>query len=298
MANHGRKPTLLRPRRTKSRWLVLIGLVALAGGCRAVDPFRSVPTAAPVIFEAAPDLGQLTQAINANSAAVRQLSCDVQVRMEGVPPLSGTLIVEKPRRLRLKAGLIGITEMGIDVGSNDEEFWIWNKTAIGGQVPTIYFAQHAAFAQSAARQSFPLEPQWVIDALGLMTLADDGSLQGPIPRPDGRYEIRQQLQTANGPATKVLVVDAKTGLVQQQSIYDARQNRIAYVNAIQHEYFAEYQTALPRRIEIVAGADGNTSTLTVDLAGHKLNQLYGDPERQWSMPRPADAQAVDLARQQ
>jgi hypothetical protein len=269
------------------------------GGCRAVDPFRSVTPPAPVIFESAPDLRQLTQAINANSAAVRQLSCDVHVRIDGVPPLSGTLIVEKPRRMRLKAGLVGISEMGIDVGSNDDEFWVWNKTAIGGQVPTILHDRHNEFALSAARQSLPLEPQWVIDAIGLMTLPEDATLQGPFVRPDGRYELRQELTTAGGKTTKTIVVDSKTGLVYQQSIYDANQNLLAYVDAVHHEYFAEHQTSLPRQIKIVAiGPDRKRNTLTVDLAGHKINQLYGDPDRQWLRPQPADAQSIDLARVQ
>lgn len=262
-----------------------------------MNPFQSSPSNIPQVFETKPELSQLIQVINANSAAVRQLSCDIQIRMEGVPPLSGTLIAEKPRRMRLKAGLIGISEMGIDVGSNDDEFWLWTKSSAGGQTPAIYFAKHAEFAQSTLRRSIPFEPQWIIDALGLLALPDDGSIQGPFTRGDGRYELRQEMQTPAGAATKILVVDPKTGLVQQQSIYDGQLNLIAYANAIQHQYFEETHACLPRRIEIVAvGPDRRRNSLTVDLAGYKINQLYGDPEWQWTMPQPADAQWIDLSK--
>ena len=290
----------VKDRRSRNLTVFAAALLAVlvgTGGCRTMNPFQPPPNSAPVVFEAAPDQQRLIQVINANTAEVRQLSCEIQIRMDGVPPLSGTLIVEKPRRLRLKAGLIGISEMGVDVGSNDDEFWIWNKAAIGGQVPAIYFAKHSEFAQSSMRQMIPFEPQWIIDALGLMTLPNDVSIQGPFTRADGRYELRQEAQTAAGLVTKILVVDPKTGLVQQQSIYNAQLKLIAYANAIQHQYFEEYHASLPRRIEIVAiGPDHRPNAITVDLSGHKINQLYGDPALQWLMPQPSDAKRVDLAK--
>jgi hypothetical protein len=274
----------------------LAGWIALLGGCRAVNPFQSAPPSAPVVFQAAPGQRQLIEAINANSAEVRQLSCDVQIRMEGVPPLSGTLIVEKPKKLRLKAGLIGMTEMGVDMGSNDEAFWIWTKSSAGGQAPTFYYASHREFAQSPMRQSLPFEPQWIIDALGFLTLPEDGSVKGPFQRGDGRYELRIESLDSSPLSTRILVVDSKTGLVQQQAFYNAQHQLVAYANAIQHQYFEAFHASLPRRIEVVAlGPDQRPTSLTVDLAGHEINQLYGDPERQWTMPQPADAQWVHLA---
>ncbi len=277
--------------------MIVLLAVASGNGCRTGSPFRSPAERAPVLFKAAPDLGALVNAINANTAEVRQVSCDIQIRMDGVPPLSGTLIVEKPRRMRLKAGVIGISEMGIDVGSNDEEFWVWNKSAFGGQAPAIYFAKHNEFAESSLRQSIPFEPQWIIDALGLLSLEQNGSIQGPFVRSDGRYVLRTVTQTRNGSVTKDLVVDSKTGLVQQQAIYDESMRLIAYSNAVEHQYFPEFHASLPRQIELVVnGPDGRPNSLTVNLAGHEINKLYGDPDRQWSMPKPSDAQWVDLAK--
>ncbi len=275
----------------------LIVFLVLGNGCRTVNSFRSPGERAPVVFSTAPDLGGLVNAINANTAEVRQLSCDIQIRMDGVPPLSGTLIVEKPRRMRLKAGLIGISEMGVDVGSNDEEFWVWNKSAFGGQAPAIYFAKHSEFAKSSMRQSIPLEPQWIIDALGLISLEPKGLIQSPLVRADGRYELRMEMQTRHGPVTKKLVVDSTTGLVLQQAVYDANMRLIAYSNAVEHQYFTEFHASLPRQIKLVViGPDGRPNSLTVNLAGHEINKLYGDPDRQWTMPQPSDVQWVDLAK--
>lgn len=283
--------------RTILRAAALIILVAACNGCRSINPFRSPANNVPVVFSTAPDLNGLLQAINANTAEVRQLSSNVQIRMNGIPPLSGTLIAEKPHRLRLKAGLIGISEMGVDAGSNDQEFWIWSKSSLGGQSPAMYFAKHAEFNQLSPRLSIPIQPQWIIEALGLVDLPRDGSIQGPSIRKDGRLELRQETATANGRLTKIMVVDPKTGLIQQQSIYGTDLQLIAYVNAAQHQYFEKFHASLPRHIELVViGPDRRANSMTVDLAGHEINQLYGDPQRQWEMPRPTDAQWIDLAK--
>ena len=34
--------------------------------------------------------------------------------------------------------------------------------------------------------------------------------------------------------------------------------------------------------------------MTVDATRFKLNSIYGDPEKLWSMPRPSDVPVVDL----
>jgi hypothetical protein len=262
-----------------------------------LDPYRSAGQPAPVIFSEPPDAERLVRAINANTSEVRQLSCDVHIRTEGVPMLSGTLIVERPRKMRLKAGLAGISEMGFDVGSNDEEFWFWSKAAAGGQAPTIFHAKHSEFAASPARQSLPFEPQWVIDALGMLALPEDGSVQSAPRRADGMHELRLDVQTPAGPITRTYVADPKTGLVLQQSLYDANRRLIAYVSASHHHYFADSRASLPGRIElIVIGPEQQRTTVTMDLAGHEINQLYGDPEQQWTMPQPSDARSIDLAR--
>jgi hypothetical protein len=271
-------------------------LAVIGTGCRLGDPFRTPATNVPVLFESAPSREALIGAMEGNTAQVRQLSCDIQMRIDGVPPLSGTLILEKPRRLRLKAGLIGISDMGIDLGSNDEEFWLWNKSALGGQAPAIYFARYRDFENALARQAIPLEPQWIMDALGLLTLPPAHELHGPTMRPDGRYELRHQSSASDGGITKSLIIDPRTGLVQQQSLYDANQQLIAWANAMHHRYFDEFGVSLPQRVEFfVVGADRRINKISLDMAGHRINQLFGDPTRQWTRPQPNDAQWIDLA---
>ncbi len=283
--------------RTPTTWLLML-IACGAGGCQLAGPFQQTSSPPiPIAFQTTPTANELIETLNANTQEVRQLSSDVRVRITGAPPLSGTLIVDKPRNLRMKAGLIGMTEMGFDVGSNDSEFWLWTKMAVGDEPPTLYFARHDEYESSPLRQVLPLEPQWILDSIGLTHLSLDDVSAGPFLRPDGRYELRQTITGASGDFTKILVIDPKTGLLKQQAIYNPSQRLMAYANAIQHQYDVEHHTSLPRRIELyVLDGTGKTNSIVIDLANLKINQLYGDPNLQWARPHPNDARIVDLAK--
>ena len=54
---------------------------------------------------------------------------------------------------------------GLDLGSNDAEFWFWIRR---NDPPGVYFCRHDQFAAlSPARQMIPIQPDWLIDALGV-----------------------------------------------------------------------------------------------------------------------------------
>jgi hypothetical protein len=277
---------------------VAAGLIlATGGGCQSLRHWRPMSgPPIPVVLEPEPTPDQVISAVNANAVNVRQLSSDVRVRIPGAPPLSGNLIVERPRNLRMKVGLIGMSELGFDVGSNDEEFWFWSKASTAAMPPTLFHARHDAYRASASQGAIPLEPQWILDSIGLVQIEPDGSWLGPLPRPDGHYELRQPVPTGAGTFTKVLVIDRQTAILRQQATYDANHQLLAYVDAKEHAYDAEHHTSLPRRIELVViDAENRRNTMTVDLANVRINQLYGDPQTQWARPEPSGAQVVDLA---
>ncbi len=281
------------------RWL-LLGAVALTSigqaGCQVFGRNRNHQIAAPVAFESTPTIEQIIGQISQQTANVRQLQSDVRVSIDGLPTLRGTLAVEKPDKMRLIAGLLGVSEMGVDVGSNSDRFWIWSKASLPGVQPAIYFARHSEYQSSAMRQMIPLEPKWLIDALGLVQFDPADQHQGPFVRPDGRYEIHSFHRSPTGPVTRVTVVDPRFGWINQQTIYDQTGHRIAYADSIKYEFYPELNVSLPKRIELhVFQADGKSTTVVVDASTYRLNSIYGDPEKLWAMPMPSDVQVVDLA---
>src|SRR4051812_45296516 len=147
---------------------LMIGSLSLAllaaNGCSllrrrpALEPTPMVFTQAPTAFE------QIAAAVNANTQRVQTLQArDARLHIRGLPGISLDMAYEQPRRFRLRAGT-GITGQELDLGSNDELFWFWAKQ---NPQPAIYFARHDAFAQSPSRNLVPIEPLWIVDALGL-----------------------------------------------------------------------------------------------------------------------------------
>ncbi len=277
--------------------ILLTWLISTQTGCQIFQRFRPRKTPAPVVFQQPPDQQQLFAHLKTQSQKVKQLKTNVRVSVDGLPTLRGTLVIERPRRLRLKAGLLGVTEMGVDVGSNDDFFWVWTKTALPGETPTLLYANHEAFKNSPIQKSLPLEPSWIIDALGFMEFGPTEHHEGPFQRNDGRYEIRSYRQTASGPTVRVSAIDPIHGWISQQAMYDSSGRRVAYVNSIEHQTYPDIGVSLPQRFEIyVFPTNGQNMKLVVDADDYTLNSLYGDPEKLWAMPDPQDVPKVDLTR--
>lgn len=281
------------------RGLLAVCLFVLLGsqtGCQILGRFRADREVAPIVFQQVPDQQQLLAHLNGQAEKVKQLKTNVRVSVDGMPTLRGSLVLERPQRLRLKAGLLGVSEMGIDVGSNDDGFWVWTKASLPGEKPAIYFASHEAYQNSPIRKALPFDPAWIIDALGFIEFSPTDQHEGPFQRSDGRYEIRSYIQTPAGPTARISVVDAKHGWIVQQAIYDSTGRCVAYVDSIKYKLYPLAEVSLPQRIEIhVFQPDGRDMKLVVDADDYTINTLYGDPAKMWAMPNPPDVPMIDLA---
>ncbi len=282
------------------KWIALIFVLhaVCQTGCLVVNQFRSQPTVpAPTAFIEIPSKEQILAHLSTQTEQVRQLQTDVRVSMDGLPTLRGTLAVEKPDRMRLNAGLLGVSELGVDVGSNQDVFWFWAKVAVPGEEPGIFFAKHEEYRQCELRQAIPIEPSWLIEALGLVSFESDDRIEGPFQRPDGRIELHSYRTVGNQSTFRKTAIDPKYGWVVQQAIYDGAGRIIAYADSIKYEYYPEHNVNLPSRIEITAfDPNQNPLKLIIDTSRFRINSIYGDPEKLWTMPSPGDVRLIDLAK--
>ncbi len=218
--------------------------------------------------------------------------------MNGLPSaISGTMLLESPSRLRLQAGLLGITDLGVDIGSNDELFWIWNKTNLPGKPASILYAQHDQFAQSAAGQQMRLQPKWIIQAFGLITFDSTDTHEGPFAGPNNLLKIRSQVLSDGQPMTRDVLIHPKYGWIERIALYDPSGRLVAYADAKNHRYDEKQQATLPQYIELfVFPESGEKLELTIQVKRLKINQLYVDPDKTWLMPQPSDVPLIDLAR--
>jgi hypothetical protein len=187
------------------------------------NPFAAPGPAAPQVLQPGATREQIVAAVNQNSSRVQSLSvsnASITIpNMMGLPLLSGNIAAERPGRFRLRAGTLGGPEL--DLGSNDELFWLWVRH---NQPPAVYFCRHSQFANSNIRQMLPVEPAWLLSALGMVGIDPASVISGPLPsvRGSGTVELRTWLPSAGGNLQRVLLIDATRAWVVEQHIYFPR----------------------------------------------------------------------------
>jgi hypothetical protein len=272
-------------RRTVLR-LALVVLAALApGGCAWLK--RSPPpTPLPARLPPTPTLEQVVEAVNANASQIHSFSTDeARLSVPGVPSLRTSIAFERPRRLRLRAGM-QLTGTELDVGSNDELFWIWVA-----RQPPLYYCRHDQFDASPARRVLPVDPNWLIEAFGISPI-DPTAAQGPSVLPGGRLEVREVRNTAEGPTTKITVVQATTGVVLEQQVYDSQGLLVARAYAREHRRDPLTGLIMPQVVEVECPRAEFSATIA--LGNVRINRPIENPASLWAMPAIEGAPMVDL----
>ena len=172
---------------TKSLWSLatIVCLLSSSGAtCHRqmmMNPFATPGPAAPQVLVEGASREQIIAAVNQNSSRIQSLTVTGATitipDMMGLPLLNGNIAAERPGRFRLTAGT-AVTGQEIDLGSNDELFWMWVRR---NTPPAVYFCRHAQFANSNIRQMMPVEPSWLLAALGMVDIDPASVFDGPIP---------------------------------------------------------------------------------------------------------------------
>jgi hypothetical protein len=250
----------------------------------------------PVAFSDTPTLEEVTAAVN-RTQSIRQLSTNSAsvhvLSMPGLPRLGATMNLERERRFRLRASLPIVLGAGMDLGSNDEMFWF---EVPEGMSKTLYYARHDQYRQQLERAVLPVDPTWVMDAIGLVQLDPTSVVAGPITRDDGRLEIRDSMSMPDGLYQRVCFIEPTAGYVTHQFLYSPSGKLIAQSEASNHVYYPDPQCALPHRVELsLAPTIGPPLSMRIEVGSYAINQLLsGDPQL-FTMPSGA-SQAVDLTK--
>lgn len=287
----------LLPKSSRSNFARLFSLllaVALLPGCswRGGNLLAPRGPQAPVVLQPGATVEQIVAAVNQNTSRVKSyVTYNARFSVPGltaIPLMQGNIALERPLKFRLQAGT-AVSGSEIDLGSNPELFWFWVRR---NEPPAVYFCRHDQFAQSAAPQMLPVDPNWIGDALGLVELNPAASYEGPFPRADGSLELRCAISTPSGPMTRVVVVDKDRAWVLEQHLYDSASVPVASAIAENFVYDPVALVSLPRRVTIrVPKAD---MALAIDIGTLAVNTPTGDPAQLWSMPLLEQYPRVDL----
>jgi hypothetical protein len=248
------------------------------------NPFAAPGPAAPQVLMEGATRDQIIAAVNQNSSRIQSLTVTGATitipDMLGLPLLSGNIAAERPGRFRLTAGTLAGQEL--DLGSNDELFWLWVRR---NQPPAVYFCRHTQFANSNIRQVMPVEPSWLLAALGIVDLDPASVFEGPLPsaRGAGTVELRSSMPSASGTLQRITVIDARRAWVLEQHIYDqAGTTLLASAVAETHRYYPVEQVSLPERVSIHLPTAN--LRMTINLGTVQINQLRADRQQLWTLP--------------
>jgi hypothetical protein len=233
----------------------------------------------PRVLPATPTLAEVTAVVNGNSGQIQSLyTTDAEIYSPGAPKARANIAIDRPRRFRLRADTM-LTGPEVDLGSNDELFWFWVRRA---PEPAIYFCRHEQFATSAARSILPVEPEWLIDALGITTIDPAGEHTGPVQVGQGRLRIETRLPRPAGDFRRVMVIDDARGWVLEQHLYDPSGQLLASALLSGHRRDPLANVVLPRTVKIIWPS--TKFEMTIELNSVTVNQLSGDPQQLWAMP--------------
>ena len=244
----------------------------------------------PRVLPPQPSLDQIIGAIHDNTQRVRNyMAPQAVISVPGVPRLSAQVACEPPRRFRLRAQT-AVSGNELDLGSNDDLFWLWIRRH---EPPVMLFCRHDQYAQSSARRLLPIRADWMPELLGLISFNPADSHEGPFPLADGRLEIRSRLSSPDGELLKSTLVDGTTGLVLEQHLFTPTGERLASVRTTQHRVDPTSGAALPRKVEVSWPA--SDVNFTLDLKAVTTNMPTSDPGQLWQMPAYEGYEPIDLA---
>jgi len=206
---------------------------------------------------------RLINQYNQRIGAVRSVGCPdigIKIRMagQGQVKLSGSLIYEKDRNLRMITRSTFGKES--DVGSNSEHFWFWSKRMKNS---VIYFAKHSNAHKTRLKSAF--DPVWMMESTPINPIDIE---DGFVVEKDGRFAVIKSGKDANGRnVTKMILLDPEKQAPIGHYLYNANSEIIVSREVTKFEQIQGYW--MPKRIKIVWYEEG--VLMTWDIKNTMLN---------------------------
>lgn len=245
-------------------------------------PRRSIPEFQPKpLFTSAPTLNQLAEAINRSRNAQSLQSNSVTVNVNNERTINTNVTWAREKRFRMTASVAGIA--GVDIGSNDDEFWM---TIRAGLTKEMYYARHVEFDAQPNRPVLPVSPVWLIQAMGVCEIdLDKLPADGVFTRADGMVELTTLEPSPIGNFTRTLVVDPKYGYSRQVFLKDPTDRLVANATQSKHEYYSSIRSCLPHQVKVqLIPAGSEPLELEISIASYVVNSLAADNMTQFQLP--------------
>lgn len=271
-------------------------------GCKS-NPFMNAPWKTQpsiprvALIDQNASLDTIISVVNSKVNAVKSLSTeDATLTGQGLfQSLRGKIYFKRPDHFHM-LGFHGMTGEEIDMGRNSELTWL---KVIRMDPPATLFCRNDQYDSCKYLRQFPIDPQWVIDALGMGTLDPNIKYEGPFQADSNHLELRVKERSAAGERTRVILINRNYGLPAAQHIFD--QYGLLAVEASVKSYRTDPATGIiiPQNIEIRCPKlnNGKELVVKVNMGNPVLNQLDPAQTQLWVMPVNPKYPPVDMAKQ-
>lgn len=277
----------------------VLGLLLLTAGCEPrwkniVQPKNPVT---PVSYEKVTKESLLAQ-LNDNASRLQSLECRSVVVAASLGTqhidLIGPMSAQKPRNFRFNAKLLGAN--GVDLGSNDQEFWYWISKA---DPPYLI---HCAYddLKRGLQIPFPFQPEWMMEALGMAEYDTKGTWH--LREAGKQYELIQQTTSPAGQTVYKAIVFQRgpSGRPQVMGhvLMDAKGTEIC--RAVIRDWRADQVSGAAYPERVVLSWPTEKMKMDLRLEGVQVNGRI-DPERataMFSRPQMPNVPSYNLGRRQ
>ena len=265
--------------------LCMIGV----NGCRT-------PPKLPTVLTQSASLDEVMRAVNNNNARKRSfLTNDARITVEGVPvSLRSHIAYEYPRNYRVTGEAVLAKEF--DIGSNNELFWVWIK-----QDPrnATYFCRHEQYESSPVRDSFQIDPYWLIESMGMAVFQP-----APVEEhrliartAEGHWKVETKRRTPMGTYTKYTTVDGKTACVVMQELVNPGGRLVASAASPSHVLDDKTGITYPETVDMLFSMQGQQLSMRLSMGRVQFNPSSPFSADAFNMPNNPGYQLVDICGQ-
>ena len=278
---HGNASRLGAPKAFRAlQCLAIVALTFIAGGATCIPKRANTEFQPTPLFNSPPTLDQLAEAINRSRNIQSLQSNSVTVNVNKERTINTNISWAREKRFRMTASVAGVA--GVDIGSNDEAFWMAIR---GGLTKEMYFARHIEFESQMDRPVLPVSPVWLVQAMGVCELDISRMPQQPVTRADGLVELTTIEPSPIGNFIRTLVVDPKFGFSRQVFLRDPTGRLVANAQQSKHEHYASVQASLPHLVKVqLIPAGSPVLEMDIAIASYVVNGLAPGSMTQFEMP--------------
>lgn len=216
---------------------------------------------------------------------------DAKVQVTGIPfPLPASMAVEAPRNLRILVNHPITGGQEVDLGSNQERFWMWTKEA-----PEMITCRHEETSLALQHFQMPIQiqPEWLMEVFGVVPI---NPVEYRLERPNTEGPVVDLIAERTSPTgmrvERVIRVNTFSGHIEQHLLRNADGEIIATARLDKYTQMPN-GTTLPTFVKINWPAA--KTEMKISLGHPEVNPpSFAVAQTLWEMPNVPGAKVVDI----